>query len=80
VLINLFNPRLVVLAGELSAAGQDILGPLSSTASRVALPDSWTDVDFRVATFAEDAEVVGAVAVALRRIDPLSLTPRAAHA
>jgi predicted NBD/HSP70 family sugar kinase len=80
VLINLFNPRLVVLAGELSAAGQDILGPLSSTASRVALPDSWMDVDFRVATFAEDAEVVGAVAVALRRIDPLSLTPRAAHA
>jgi predicted NBD/HSP70 family sugar kinase len=80
VLINLFNPRLVVLAGELSVAGEDMLDPLRRTASRVALPDSWEDSEFRVATFAEDAEVVGAVAVALRRIDPLSLAPRLAPA
>jgi predicted NBD/HSP70 family sugar kinase len=80
VLINLFNPRVVVLAGELSVAGEDMLDPLWRTASRVALPDSWQDSEFRVATFAEDAEVVGAVAVALRRIDPLSLAPRLVHA
>jgi predicted NBD/HSP70 family sugar kinase len=80
VLINLFNPNLVVLAGELSAAGDDMLEPLRRTASRVALPDSWGDTEFRVATFGEDAEVVGAVAVALRRIDPLTSAQRLAHA
>jgi hypothetical protein len=53
-----------------------VLGPLSRTASRVALPDSWESTQFRVASFGEAAEVVGAVAVALRRIDPLALTPR----
>jgi predicted NBD/HSP70 family sugar kinase len=80
VLINLFNPRLVVLAGELSAAGHHVLDPLRRAASRVALPDSWSDAEFRIATFADDAEVVGAVAVALRRIDPLSQSLRAEHA
>lgn len=72
LIVNLFNPKVLVLAGELSRAGTQILAPLRRTASRVALPESWEATDVRVATHADDAEVVGAVVVALRRIDPLS--------
>jgi predicted NBD/HSP70 family sugar kinase len=72
VLVNLMNPRVVVLAGALCRSGEVFVNAVRQAAGEVALPESWAAVDLRNAAFADDAEVTGVLQVALERVDLLT--------
>lgn len=69
-LCNLVNPRRVVVGGDLAAAGELLVGPLRESLKRGALRSAAEDVDVVMGTFGERAEVLGAVALALRSSRP----------
>lgn len=66
-LVNMFSPQVLVLAGGLLEAGEPLLAPLRSTAQRLSLPQAWEKVVVRQAELAQDAEVRGAVLLALQQ-------------
>jgi predicted NBD/HSP70 family sugar kinase len=64
-LCNLLNPQRVVVGGELSAAGEILLGPLVDSLDRNAIPTAAGDVDVVVGELGKRAEVMGALALVL---------------
>jgi predicted NBD/HSP70 family sugar kinase len=66
-LCNLFNPRRIVVGGDLAAAGELLLQPLRESLRRGAIRSAADDVDVVEGTLGERAEVLGAVALVLRR-------------
>ncbi|MCW3063278.1 MAG: transcriptional regulator [Solirubrobacterales bacterium] len=66
-LCNLFNPRRIVVGGELGAAGDLLLEPLRESLRRGAISSAADDVEVVQGTLGERAEVLGAVALVLRR-------------
>src|SRR4051812_36425023 len=62
---NLLNPRRVIVGGELSAAGEVLLGPLRDSLNRYAIPTAATDVTVVVGELGKRAEVMGALALVL---------------
>jgi predicted NBD/HSP70 family sugar kinase len=65
-LCNLLNPSRVIVGGELSAAGDVLLGPLVQSLHRHAIPTAAADVDVVAGQLGKRAEVMGALAVVLR--------------
>jgi predicted NBD/HSP70 family sugar kinase len=63
-LLNLTNPRVLVIAGGLTASGEALLGPLRQAADRHVLPQVRERVDIRMSELGADAEVRGAVLLA----------------
>jgi predicted NBD/HSP70 family sugar kinase len=74
-LCNLLNPRTIVVGGELSAAGEILLGPLRESVGRGAIRSAAEDVTVVQGALDGHAEVLGAVGLVLRRAATLS--PRA---
>lgn len=66
-LCNLFNPRRIVVGGDLSAAGDLLLEPLRESLRLGAIRSAAEDVEVVEGTLGERAEVLGAVALVLRR-------------
>jgi predicted NBD/HSP70 family sugar kinase len=66
-LCNLFNPRRIVVGGELGAAGELLLAPLRESLRRGAIRSAAEDVEVVQGTLGERAEVLGGVALVLRR-------------
>ncbi len=66
-LINLFSPALLLIAGELAAIGEPLIGPLWEAASELTLPYARERVDVRPSQLGQDAEIRGAVLLALQR-------------
>jgi predicted NBD/HSP70 family sugar kinase len=66
-LCNLVNPRRVVVGGDLGAAGNILLDPLREALRRGAIHSAADDVEVVRGTLGERAEVLGAVALVLRR-------------
>jgi predicted NBD/HSP70 family sugar kinase len=66
-LCNLFNPRRVVVGGDLGAAGELLLAPLRESLQRGAIRSAADDVDVVQGELGERAEVLGAVALVLGR-------------
>jgi predicted NBD/HSP70 family sugar kinase len=66
-LCNLFNPERIVVGGDLAAAGPILLGPLREAMRRGAVRSAADDVSVVEGTLGERAEVLGAVALVLRR-------------
>jgi len=64
-LCNLLNPRRVIVGGELSAAGEVLLGPLRDSLNRYAIPTAASDVSVVVGELGQRAEVMGALALVL---------------
>jgi len=62
---NLLNPRRVIVGGELSAAGEVLLGPLRDSLNRYAIPTAATDVTVVPGQLGKRAEVMGALALVL---------------
>jgi predicted NBD/HSP70 family sugar kinase len=62
---NLLNPRRVIVGGELSAAGEILLGPLVDTLNRYAIPTAASDVRVVAGELGKRAEVMGALALVL---------------
>lgn len=65
-LCNLINPERVIVGGLLSRAGSILLQPLRDSIRRHAVQAAAERVDVREAIFVERAELLGALALALR--------------
>ncbi len=63
-LVNLVNPSMVVLGGELAAVGAVITDPLLTALERCAIPSAAASVSVLASTLMEDADVVGGLVVA----------------
>jgi predicted NBD/HSP70 family sugar kinase len=66
-LINLFSPALLVVAGELAGIGEPLIGPLWQAASELTLPSARERVGVRASRLGAEAEIRGAVLLALQR-------------
>jgi len=69
-LCNLINPERVVVGGLLSRAGELVLGPIRESIQRYAVHAAAECVQVVPAVFVERAELLGAVALALRTSNP----------
>jgi glucokinase-like ROK family protein len=65
-LINLMNPEVLVVAGGLTEAGEALLEPLRQTVAERTLPQSVASVEIKMSALGQDAEVRGAVLLALQ--------------
>jgi predicted NBD/HSP70 family sugar kinase len=74
-LCNLLNPRRIVVGGELAPAGPLLLEPLAESLARGAVRSAAEDVAVVEGELGDRAEVLGAVALVLRR--GAELLPRA---
>ncbi|HKG63594.1 MAG TPA: ROK family transcriptional regulator [Solirubrobacteraceae bacterium] len=66
-LCNLLNPERVVVGGDLAAAGELLLDPLAAALRRGAVRSAADDVTVLPGALGDRAEVLGAVALVLRR-------------
>ena len=65
-LCNLINPERVIIGGQLSRAGELLLGPLRASLERHAVQAAAEKVEVVAAHFVERSELLGAVALALQ--------------
>lgn len=63
-LVNVFAPDLFVIGGQVSKAGEFLLGPARRIARNVAIPSLWEDCVVVQAEKLEDAGILGGVALA----------------
>ncbi|HEY3014865.1 MAG TPA: ROK family transcriptional regulator [Nocardioides sp.] len=70
-MVNLINPDMVVVGGELGRAGNVLLDPLRHALSRSAVPSAVDAVTVVQGVLGDRAEVLGAVALVLRESDRL---------
>ena len=66
-LCNLINPQRVIVGGDLAAAGDLVLTPLAEALRRGAVRSAADDVTVLEGDLGDRAEVLGAVALVLRR-------------
>lgn len=66
-LCNMLNPRRIVVGGELSAAGELLLAPLREALDRATIQSARADVQVVQSTLGERAQVLGAIALTLRK-------------
>ncbi|MGL5927498.1 MAG: ROK family transcriptional regulator [Dermatophilaceae bacterium] len=63
--VNLLNPEVVALGGQVARVGEMVLAPMRDAIERCAIPSAAATVDVRVGALAADeADVVGALALA----------------
>ncbi|MGV1009302.1 MAG: ROK family transcriptional regulator [Dermatophilaceae bacterium] len=63
--VNLLNPEVIAIGGQLARVGEVVLTPLRAAVERRAIPSSVASVDVRVGELVpEDADVLGALALA----------------
>ena len=79
-LCNLINPERIIVGGELAAAGEIILDPLRDAIRRAAIPSAAQDAIVITGILGDRAEVLGALALALRESGRGLLPRRAAAA
>ena len=64
-MVNLLNPEVVCLGGQVARVGEIILQPMREAIERCAIPSAAASLDVRVGSLpAEDADVLGALALA----------------
>ncbi len=69
VIVNAFNPELIVVGGSLGAAGDVLLDPLREAIHRYAIPSAAQDVRITGGVLGDRAEVLGALELAARQSD-----------
>lgn len=63
--VNVLNPEVVVLGGQVSRVGEIVLRPMREAVERCAIPSAAASVDLRLGTLGpEEADVRGALALA----------------
>jgi predicted NBD/HSP70 family sugar kinase len=67
-LCNLLNPSRVVLGGDLAEAGETALGPIRDSVGRYAIPSAARQLTLVPGALGGRAEVLGALALALREM------------
>lgn len=63
-LVNLINPEVIVLGGQMARVGNMILTPMREAIDRCAIPSAAATVNLRVGSLGENADVLGALTVA----------------
>jgi glucokinase-like ROK family protein len=66
---NVLNPERVIVGGDLSAAGDVLLGPVRETVRRNAIPSAVEDLEIVPGVLGERAELLGALALVLHESD-----------
>lgn len=74
-IVNVLNPELVVIGGELAAAGDVLLDPIRACIHRHSVADAAASVSVTTGILSDRAEVLGAAALILAQ-SPLALTER----
>ncbi len=69
MLCNLLNPARIIVGGDLSAAGDLLLDPLRGALRRYAIPTAAEDAVVTTGLLGEQAEVRGAIALAIGEAD-----------
>lgn len=69
-LINMYNPAVLVIGGGLVEIGDLLLGPLRAAVAENALAAAAADVQIRTSRLGQDAEVRGALLLALQQSEP----------
>jgi predicted NBD/HSP70 family sugar kinase len=64
-LCNALNPAAIVVGGDLSAAGEPLLGGIRDAIDRFAQPGAARAVTVKAGVLGERAEVLGAVALVI---------------
>lgn len=77
-LCNLLNPSRVVLGGDLAEAGELVLGPIRTSVGRYAIPSAARQLELVPGALGGRAEVLGALALALRGMGDSTLLDGAA--
>ncbi|MGW5390932.1 ROK family transcriptional regulator [Streptomyces koyangensis] len=78
-LCNLLNPSRVVLGGDLAEAGELVLGPIRTSVGRYAIPSAARQLELVPGSLGGRAEVLGALALALREMGDSTLLDGAAQ-
>ena len=60
-LVNLFNPEVIVVGGQMAEAGDLIMQPLREALDRCAIPSAAATVELRAAELGDDADILGAI-------------------
>jgi predicted NBD/HSP70 family sugar kinase len=71
-LCNLLNPECVIVGGDLSVAGEMLLGPMREAVSRNAIPSASDDLEILAGVLGERAELLGALALVMQESDRFS--------
>jgi glucokinase-like ROK family protein len=69
MLCNLLNPARIIVGGDLSAAGDLLLDPMRGALRRYAIPSAAEDAEVTTGLLGEQAEVCGAIALAIGEAD-----------
>lgn len=75
--INLLNPRMVVIGGPVARFGEPLLAAVRQEVRRRALWDSLANVDIVLSTLVEEEGAVGAAALFLEQVDWTEAEPSA---
>src|SRR4051794_22433141 len=76
-LLNVLNPEMVIVGGQLAAAGDVLLDGLRESISRAALPETSRNAEIVLGVLGERAHVLGALALIVSEADR-TLPPRLA--
>lgn len=66
---NILNPKMIVIGGELSFAGESFLNQIRETINQFALPDCAADTTLRLSALGSSAPLRGAMAKAVSMVD-----------
>ena len=69
--VNLVNPRMVVLGGPIAQIGEPFLAPLRREVRRRALWDALAGLEIVPSALGDDAGVIGAAALFLERLESI---------
>ncbi len=73
--VNLLNPEVIVLGGQVARAGEIVLRPLREAIERCAIPSAAHSLQVRAGAHADEADVVGALTLAGQLRDQLESRP-----
>lgn len=62
-LINIFNPKKIILGGPLSIAGEYLLPDIKEAVKRHSMPETGQQVEVLLSPFGPDASLIGAIAI-----------------
>lgn len=65
-LVNVFNPGLIVLGGDLVAAGDLLLNAVRAAVVRRAMPKAASEVEITISSLGDDAVAIGAATLAMQ--------------
>ena len=64
-IINLFNPELIIIGGQLSQAGSHLIDPLMQAAEEYSIPNLFRDVSIRLSRLGPISASLGAATMAI---------------